>query len=135
MSLQQEFGKDINHIGCEFHRKQAIRRKLISYRLPIYHVTTIIGDKGYMEILCYIPIEEIIPEGIPYVRSLMHELEMQHPGSYDSFWKYFMKTWMSTYNPNTWNIYNILSRETEDEVIISRTDNPIERHNRSFQEE
>ena len=54
-----------------------------------------IGDKGCMEILCYIPIEEIIPEGIPYVRSLMHELEIQHPGPYDSFWKYFMKTWKS----------------------------------------
>jgi hypothetical protein len=103
-SLQQEFGKDIPYIGCEFHWKQAIRRKLISYRLPIYHVTKIIGDKGYMEILCYIPIEDIIPKGIPYVRSLMHELEMQYPGPYDSFWKYFMKTWMSTYNPNTWNI-------------------------------
>jgi hypothetical protein len=33
-----------------------------------------------MEILCYLPIGEIIPEGIPYVRSLMHELEIQHPG-------------------------------------------------------
>ena len=106
MPLQQEFGKDIPYIGCEFHWKQAIRRKLISYRLPIDHVTKIIGDKGYMEILCYIPIEEIIPEGIPYMRSLMHELEIQHPGPYDSFWKYFMKTWTSTYNQNTWNIYN-----------------------------
>ena len=50
-----------------------------------------------MEILCYIPIEEIIPKGMPYVRSLMHEMEMQHPGPYDSFW--IMKMWMSTYNP------------------------------------
>ena len=50
---------------------------------------------------------------------------MQHPGPYDSFWNYFMKTWMSTYNPNTWNIYNIPSRESEDEVIINRTNNKL----------
>ena len=30
-SLQQEFGKDIPYISYEFHWKQAIRRKLISY--------------------------------------------------------------------------------------------------------
>ena len=46
-----------------------------------------------------------------------------------------MKTWISAYNPNTWKIYNILSRESEDKVIINKTNNSSERHNRSFQEE
>jgi len=72
MALQQEFGKDIPFIRCEFHWKQAIRRKLIIYTLP---VDDIIGKNAYVEILCIPPIDEIIPKGIPCVRFMMKDLE------------------------------------------------------------
>ena len=134
-SLQQEFGKEIPYIACEFHWKQAIRRKLIGYNLPLDHISKIIGNNGYMEILCIIPIVEIIPKGIPYVRFLMKDLEILSPGPYDSFWKYFTKTWMVTYNPLTWNIHDIINRESTEEILINRTNNAIERQNRTFQEQ
>jgi hypothetical protein len=135
IALQQEFGKDIPFIGCEFHWKQAIRRKLISYRLPVDDITKIIGENGYMEILCIIPIDEIISKGIPYVRFMMKDLESKNPGPYDSFWKYFSKTWLNTYDPRTWNIHNILCRESPEDIMVNRTNNAIERQNRTFQSE
>jgi transposase-like protein len=46
-------------VGCEFHFKQALRRKML-------------GNHIAREI--------------------------------DSFWAYFVKTWMKTYDPNDWNI-------------------------------
>ena len=48
IALQQEFGKDIPFIGCEFHWKKAIRIKLIvSCRLPVDDITKIIGENSY----------------------------------------------------------------------------------------
>jgi len=58
---------------------------LICYRLPVDDITKIIGENGYTEILCIIPIDEIIPKGIPCVRLMMKDLESKNPGPYDSF--------------------------------------------------
>ena len=49
---------------------------------------------------------------------------------FDIFWKYFEKVFMGTYTPQDWNIQNILASETEDIVLINRTNNPLERFNR-----
>jgi len=65
----------------------------------------------------------------------MLDFESKTPGPYDSFWKYFSKTWFNTYDPRTWNIDNILCRESPEENMVNRTNNAIERQNRNFQSE
>ena len=66
---------------------------------------------------------------------MMKDLESKNPGPYDSFWKYFTKTWLNTYDPRTWNIHNILCRESPEDMMVNRTNNAIERQNRTFQSE
>ena len=50
--------------------------------MPLDHATKIIGENGNVEILRIITVEEIIPKGIPYVKYLMKDLEIQQPGPY-----------------------------------------------------
>jgi len=98
-------------------------------------MTKIIGENGYMEIPCIIPIDENISKGIPYIRFMMKDLESKNPGLFDSFWKYFPKTWLNTYDPCAWNINYILCRESPEDIMVNLTNNAIERLNRTFQSE
>jgi hypothetical protein len=47
---------------------------------------------------------------------------------WDSFWRYFKKTWIVEYNPKYWNIS--LYKDTND-LLRNRTNNPLERYNRT----
>ena len=47
---------------------------------------------------------------------------------WDSFWRYFKKTWIVEYYPKYWNIS--LYKDTND-LLRSRTNNPLERYNRT----
>ena len=114
-------------IGCLFHWKQAIRRKLISHHIPEQTVSKFVGKRGPLELLCVIPINEIMVKGISYVRKITDE--GAYIDKFNTFWNYFQKTWMSTYHPNTWNIHDILSNE-DDNMLINRTNNACESFNR-----
>jgi len=103
----------------------AIHGKLIVFnRSPVDDVK--VGENGYMDILCIIPIDEIIPKG---------KILDERFGDQKSFWKYFTKTWLNTYDPRTQNINNILRRESPKEIMVNRTNIAIERLNRTFQSE
>jgi hypothetical protein len=121
-------------IGCLFHFKQAIRRKLVKdYKLPSDVVTTLCGENGHLNLLCSIDINDIIPHGIPYIRSKMTAEELVHREKLDKFWTYFVRTWMNTYDPNTWNVHSITTAHwTAQDILINRTNNPLERHNRTL---
>jgi len=83
-----------------------------------------ITKNGYIDI----PIDEIICKGISYVRSLV---DATVPSSYNFFWNYFTKTWMHDYDPLTWNLNAF---ENDEDILINRTNNPLERYNRALNE-
>jgi hypothetical protein len=88
-----------------------------------------IGDGGSMEIYTIIPVDEILSKGVPYVRFIMDEKPYQN--IYNTFWNYFVKTWVIDYDPKIWNI-NAFTRDTE--RLINRTNNPVERYHRHLNE-
>ena len=102
-SIHEEFsGEDVDITCCEFHWKQALRRKLIQFGLPTKQVSKMIEDGGTMKLLTIIPIDGILSKGVPYVRSITHESPYQN--MYDTFWNYFIKTWIVDYDPKFWNV-------------------------------
>ena len=50
-----------------FHRKQAIRRKLLSLGIPEEVVTVLMDKAGLINTLLTVPIKDIEPKGIPYM--------------------------------------------------------------------
>ena len=116
-------------VGCLFHWKQAIKRRLGEFHIPKPLIKELIGTNGVMNILTAIPIEEIIPKGIPYCRRGFDE--SSHQPQFDSFWDYFVKTWMIRYNPKVWNVHSFASENSEF-TLINRTNNPLERFNRKM---
>ena len=113
-------------ILCLFHWKQAIRRKLLSFHTPLHIIHQMIGKNG---VLTVIPVNEIITKGIPYCRSKINETG--HTAKLDKFWKYFVDTWMGKYSPEDWNINGVIYNN-DDDKLINRTNNPLERFNRTL---
>ena len=118
-------------VGCLFHWKQAIRRRLLLLKIPENLISKFIGKGGPMEVLCVVPINEILTKGISYVRSKTDESSYKE--KFDSFWNYFRLTWMTKYDPKTWNIHEIVSNEDED-MLVNRTNNACESFNRRLNE-
>jgi len=87
-------------------------------------------NDGPINVLTVIPINEIVTKGVPYVRSKTKEVEYEE--NFNEFWKYFISTWIKKYDPNTWNIYGVIADDNHDEIIVNRTNNPIERYNRTL---
>lgn len=128
-ALQFHF-RDSDIIGCEFHWKQAIRRKLLSFKIPADIISRLVDKNGLLNILTEIPVTEI-GKGIAYIRATFDE--GQYIEEFNNFWKYFTKTWMNTYDPKVWNVHRfIVSQNTTNKpskILINRTNNPLERFN------
>jgi hypothetical protein len=128
-ALKDKFKKPI--IGCEFHWKQAIRRKLLELNVSREKISTLVDATGLLNLLTVIPIDEIENKGIPYIRE--HFNEGQDKPKFDTFWKYFVSTWMTQYNPEDWNVHGRNNVDaTSDGFILNRTNNPLERFNRKL---
>lgn len=128
-ALKDQFHKPI--VGCEFHWKQAIRRKLLDLNVPRDKISELMDSKGLLHLLTEIPIEDIESKGIPYIRQNFNE--GQHKPKFDAFWKYFTETWMIQYNPEDWNVNR--GRNNNDlmaEAVLNRTNNPLESFNRKL---
>ena len=117
-------------IGCVFHWKQALRRKLLAYHIPKDVISRLMGPDGLINILTHCPIEEIETKGVPYIRHYFDEGDYE--SSFDSFWKYFLETWMKRFKPAQWNIN---SHTNDNDDVINRTNNPLERFNRKLKNE
>lgn len=111
-------------IGCLFHLKQALRRKLLSLRINRQQVHEAMQN-GHLDLLTIIPTNEIIKYEIPYIRSKINEGD--NVSKWDKFWIYFKRTLMATYP--THYINHIISEEIN---IVNRTNNPLEVYNRIF---
>lgn len=125
-ALKNQFDRPI--VGCEFHWKQAIRRKLLDLNIPREKISELMDSKGLLHLLTEIPIEDIESKGIPYIRDRFNE--GQFKPKFDTFWKYFVDTWMIQYNPEDWNIHRGRNNELMTEAVLNRTNNPLESFNR-----
>lgn len=115
-------------VGCLFHWKQAIRRKVLELRIPKGDVQVAMTP-GLLDTLTVVPEAGIRTKGIPFVtHSLNSRVDKQkNKGKWNSFWTYFTRTWMSAYPESCWNISVMLSDNVE---IVNRTNNPLECYNR-----
>ncbi|KAE9164694.1 hypothetical protein PF002_g31540, partial [Phytophthora fragariae] len=111
-------------IGCLFHWKQAIRRKLIDLRIPANQIAEAMSP-GVIDVLTVIPIDEIRSKGIPYVMSIVNTKGAAR--IWTSFWDFFVRTWMTMFPPSLWNVNTYIEQEME---MQNRTNNPIESYNR-----
>lgn len=84
----------VNIVGCLFHWKQAIRRKMIEVRIPADQIEVAMTP-GYIDVLTVIPEHKIRLKGIPYViRKVDRSIDRQGiKDRWTLFWTYFVKTW------------------------------------------
>ena len=135
-AVVEQFGKrsdgtKTSIIACSFHLKQALRRFLLKQSIPQESITLLLGPEGHFNLLTVVDPNEI-DKAIAFVRFKMSEGLLKP--RFDLFWKYFKRTWIDGYGHHQWNIYSILQREDKDDIMINRTNNPIERYNRTLKD-
>ena len=114
-------------VGCLFHWKQSLRRKLMELNVSLEKISELMCEDGLINLLTVVPLSEIVNKAIPFIRANFDEGKFSK--QFDKFWAYFTRYWMSDFMGILWNITNIPADKFED-VVINRTNNPIERYNR-----
>jgi hypothetical protein len=128
LAARRVFGAGLVVVGCLFHWKRAIKHHLQSLKVISADIIDYLVDRGVIDVLTVIPVDEIEPKGIPYVRSKVDETDWQ--SVWDTFWDgYFVNTWIKRFKPDTWNIHTHLNNGV---ILRNRTNNPMERHNRTM---
>lgn len=85
---------------------------------------------GKLDLLCYIDPADIPRYGIPYLNLLMTKSLKIASDVVNNFWKYFNSTWVNgLYDVELWNIYRF---QDCIDSIQNRTNNPLERFNRTM---
>ncbi|EGZ15863.1 hypothetical protein PHYSODRAFT_508713 [Phytophthora sojae] len=115
-----------NLVGCLFHWKQALRRKMLELRLPEDQIKDALSP-GKLDTLTVIPEDQITEKGVRYVRSIVDETGAKT--KWNTFWKYFLKTWTQRFDVTTWNVHEMVRCGVD---IVNRTNNPLEKYNRDF---
>ena len=62
-------------------------RKLDQLHVSREVASSLIGENGLIDLLTVIPVSEILPKGIPYIRC--HFDESGFPDKFKQFWRYF----------------------------------------------
>ena len=119
--------------GCLFHWKQAIRKKLKDLRFEESSVVDRFMHRSTLETLTIIPPNEIEEFGIPFVRDIIDEnLGENDLKKIDLFWQYFDKFWMES---ASWICgWNVNHQNLEYKKNLMRTNNGLERYNRTLRE-
>lgn len=76
-------------VGCLFHFKQAIQRKMKKLHIKPDQIHALMTP-GQFDILCLVPKEELLT-GIEFVKSLV---DVTNTTASSQFWNYFKSTWM-----------------------------------------
>ena len=119
--------QDARIVGCLFHWKQAIRRKMVKLGIETEHIGRAMS-KNVLDILTIIPVAEIVPKGIPYCKDVLQNEIEADVSKWNKFWNYFMTYWCSSETfMSTWNVH---SNTTESYDLRNRTNNALEKYNR-----
>jgi len=118
--------------GCLFHWKQALRRKIIDLKFDEPVLDRFMNPIS-LSTLTVIPPNEIIKYGIPYVRDIVDfKLSEKDMEKIEIFWNYFHKFWL--HSPLFVSRWNIDNRPREEKKKLFRTNNGLERYNRTLKE-
>lgn len=117
-------------IGCMFHFKQALQKRLKKLRIPKAEIA-IAMTKGVVDMLTVIDPERIESHGITWVKREIKarctSVDLRYSRlKWREFWVYFRRTWISKYPPSLWNVFGL------DNQLVARTNNPLERFNREL---
>ncbi|KAE8979411.1 hypothetical protein PR002_g24421 [Phytophthora rubi] len=117
-------------VGCLCHLKQACRRKMKAYGIPDDQCRVAMRS-GVLDMLTVIKQDKVKGPGLLWVQEkITTECLAQgivvSTDKWTKFWKYFKRTWITTFPPSLWNI------EPYTKALVSRTNNPSERFNREM---
>ncbi|RAW24261.1 hypothetical protein PC110_g19309 [Phytophthora cactorum] len=87
--------------GCLFHWKRALRRKMVELCIARPQISAVLRS-GVIDVLAIIPIDQIADKGFRFVRAQMDETG--NKTKWDAFWRYFRKTWVTSYDAGLWNV-------------------------------
>jgi hypothetical protein len=118
--IEHEF-KDSAILGCFFHFKQCLKRKMSKYGIDASEMTTLLHE---VDLLTLVQHKEL-PLAIQYLREKLQLFSCE----WSRFWVYFEKTWQNRFPPKYWNV-----SEHHAHSIQGRTNNCIERYNRRLGE-
>jgi len=147
-SIRDEFFPDNPESveGCDFHFKQIIRRQLLQRNVDKDCISSFIKQINLLIVLSY----DQIPKGIDYIRA--HMDEGSYKTKFDDFWRYFTKTFLKKttrhddrsgiYLFTSWNLSHLINKNGEfrsvdlygNDVMVNRTNNPLERFNGKLNE-
>ncbi|ETO66972.1 hypothetical protein F444_15973, partial [Phytophthora nicotianae P1976] len=121
---------DSTIVGCLFHFKQVLRRKMLKLKITEDEVNLAMLD-GCIDRLTVIRRLDIVFRGIPDVRRMIkrscgYQGIQYSKDNWTKFWKYFKTTWIKKFVPAWWNTNGL------GEDIVNRTNNPLERYNRTL---
>eukprot|EP00732_Lithocolla_globosa_P002794 Lithocolla_globosa_v1_NODE_1957_length_2240_cov_8.177117.p1 type:complete len:507 gc:universal NODE_1957_length_2240_cov_8.177117:586-2106(+) len=110
-------------IGCLFHFKQALRRKMLALRIPVDDVKVTM-EKGMIDVLTMVT-EKQIKTTIAFLRTQINE--KGSVSKWNTFWAYFERTWMTEFAFDTWNVSGL---DLDD--VLNRTSGALENFNRKL---
>ena len=131
------------HNGCFFHFKQAICKHMVEKLGFHWHYVSNFMIPGNLDLLCILPLDEIKPYGIPFLRdifesdlSLLADIyeddnfdfeQEEELKRWDMFWEYFERQWMPI--KDSWNFSGLSEKEMES---LKTTNNALESYNKHF---
>jgi hypothetical protein len=95
-AVQEQFGfkKDGTpslSVGCLFHWKQAVRRRLLRLYIDKDIISRLMDKNGLINLLTVVPIDDL-PKAIRYIQSQFVEMRVgAYKVKFDAFWAYFSK--------------------------------------------
>ncbi|RLN96222.1 hypothetical protein BBJ28_00017785 [Nothophytophthora sp. Chile5] len=119
--------KDSALIGCLFHWKQAVRKKMINFRIPTDQIKEAM-NRGVINLLAAVS-HVRMKEAVVFVKGTITTTGHEHV--WTKFWLYFEQTWMKRYSLSSWNISQMRGQIAG---LINHTNNPLESYNRYFGE-
>jgi hypothetical protein len=117
-----------HRIGCLFHFKQALRRRMRKLHIPDTEIKRAM-QKGSIDLLTIVKKEEV-NDKIEHFRKRFAKGETKQ--KWNEFFAYFKDTWMIKYHFNLWNVSKL---EGGNVRICNRTNNALESFNRSLGEQ
>ncbi|KAF0985599.1 hypothetical protein HZS_3309, partial [Henneguya salminicola] len=111
-ACKQEF-TECKIIGCYFHLKQALFRKLKKLLPQEPDICLVLK---LIEILTLVPKEQI-NDAIDFINFKLGEKAAR----FFTFWSSFSKTWLKSNDPELWN-----TKKTDEKNMTGRTNNALE---------
>jgi hypothetical protein len=113
-AIQQQFSSS-TIVGCFFHFKQALARKLKKIGISQEEIRLHLWKFDFMTVIA----KEDINIGLDFISRILPKAS-----KWEEFLKYFKTTWIERFGPALWNV-----SECSQLNLVGRTNNALERYN------